>query len=158
MRLCGELVFVDQPAEEVTAADAVELDHVGGRLIVARRQLAERWPLLERAVRPVLVCDAACSWLGGSREALQRRYRGAVVVPAAAAGSGAAVGCCRRALSLRFDRRAAAFIAATASARSTQLAESLDRGSFELAMRIVPIDWWAAQLPDRPPPAENLRT
>jgi len=31
-----------------------------------------------------------------------------------------------------------------------QLAESLDRGSFELAMRIVPLDWWVAQLPDRP--------
>ena len=31
-----------------------------------------------------------------------------------------------------------------------QLAESLDRGSFELAMRIVPVDWWTAQLPDRP--------
>jgi hypothetical protein len=39
-----------------------------------------------------------------------------------------------------------------------QLAESLDRGSFELAMRIVPIDWWAAQLPDRLSTAENLRT
>lgn len=39
-----------------------------------------------------------------------------------------------------------------------QLAESLDRGSFELAMRIVPIDWWVAQLPDRPSTAENLRT
>src|SRR5262249_49560680 len=26
-----------------------------------------------------------------------------------------------------------------------QLAESLDRSSFELAMRIVPIDWWTAQ-------------
>ena len=39
-----------------------------------------------------------------------------------------------------------------------QLAESLDRGSFELAMRIVPPDWWAAQLPDRPSTAENLRT
>jgi len=39
-----------------------------------------------------------------------------------------------------------------------QLAESLDRGSFELAMRIVPIDWWEAQLPDRPSPAENLPT
>jgi hypothetical protein len=38
-----------------------------------------------------------------------------------------------------------------------QLAESLDRGSFELAMRIVPIDWWAAQLPDRPSTAENPR-
>ena len=39
-----------------------------------------------------------------------------------------------------------------------QLAESLDRSSFELAMRIVPPDWWAAQLPDRPSTAENLRT
>jgi hypothetical protein len=37
-----------------------------------------------------------------------------------------------------------------------QLAESLDRGSFELAMRIVPLDWWNAQLPDRPATAENL--
>jgi hypothetical protein len=36
-----------------------------------------------------------------------------------------------------------------------QLAESLDRGSFELAMRIVPVDWWVAQLPDRPSTAEN---
>ena len=39
-----------------------------------------------------------------------------------------------------------------------QLAESLDRGSFELAMRIVPPDWWAAQLPDRPSTAEDLQT
>ena len=31
-----------------------------------------------------------------------------------------------------------------------QLAESLDRSSFELAMRIVPFEWWTAQLPDRP--------
>jgi hypothetical protein len=37
-----------------------------------------------------------------------------------------------------------------------QLAESLDRGSFELAIRIVPLDWWTAQLPDRPATAENL--
>ena len=36
-----------------------------------------------------------------------------------------------------------------------QLAESLDRGSFELAMRIVPTDWWSTQLPDRPPTAED---
>jgi hypothetical protein len=34
-----------------------------------------------------------------------------------------------------------------------QLAESLDRSSFDLAMRIVPPEWWAAQLPDRPPTA-----
>ena len=39
-----------------------------------------------------------------------------------------------------------------------QLAESLDRSSFELAMRIVPPEWWAAQLPDRPSTAENHRT
>jgi hypothetical protein len=39
-----------------------------------------------------------------------------------------------------------------------QLAESLDRGSFELAMRIVPPDWWAEQLPERASTAENLRT
>lgn len=31
-----------------------------------------------------------------------------------------------------------------------QLAESLDRVSFELAMRIVPLEWWTAQLPARP--------
>ena len=37
-----------------------------------------------------------------------------------------------------------------------QLAESLDRGSFETAMRIVPLDWWITQLPDRPTPPENL--
>ena len=39
-----------------------------------------------------------------------------------------------------------------------QLAESLDRTSFDLAMRIVPIEWWTAQLPDRPSRAENLGT
>jgi hypothetical protein len=39
-----------------------------------------------------------------------------------------------------------------------QLAESLDRGSFELAMRIVPLEWWAAQLPDRPSAAQSPRT
>jgi hypothetical protein len=35
-----------------------------------------------------------------------------------------------------------------------QLAESLDRGSFELAMRIVPLDGWETQLSDRPSTAE----
>jgi hypothetical protein len=39
-----------------------------------------------------------------------------------------------------------------------QLAESLDRSSFELAMRIVPFEWWAAQLPDRPSTVENHGT
>jgi hypothetical protein len=36
-----------------------------------------------------------------------------------------------------------------------QLAESLDRRSFELAMRIVPIEWWAEQLPGRPSTGET---
>lgn len=31
-----------------------------------------------------------------------------------------------------------------------QLAVSLERGSFDLALRIVPLDWWASRLPDRP--------
>src|SRR5262249_21516658 len=31
-----------------------------------------------------------------------------------------------------------------------QLAESLDRASLELALRIVPLDWWQTRLPDRP--------
>src|SRR5262249_5934731 len=39
-----------------------------------------------------------------------------------------------------------------------QLAESLDRSSFELAMQIVPLDWWVTQLPDRLATAEDLRT
>ena len=39
-----------------------------------------------------------------------------------------------------------------------QLAESLDRSSFELAMRIVPPEWWAAQLPDRLSTAETHGT
>lgn len=39
-----------------------------------------------------------------------------------------------------------------------QLAESLDRGSFELAMRIVPLDWWVAQLPERRPIADTVRS
>ena len=39
-----------------------------------------------------------------------------------------------------------------------QLAESLDRSSFDLAMRIVPIEWWAAQLPDRASAARSRGT
>jgi hypothetical protein len=39
-----------------------------------------------------------------------------------------------------------------------QLAEALDRGSFELAMRIVPLDWWTEQLPDRPSTTEERPT
>jgi hypothetical protein len=36
-----------------------------------------------------------------------------------------------------------------------QLAETLDRVSFELAMKVVPVDWWTEQLPDRPSAAED---
>jgi hypothetical protein len=46
-----EPVFVDQPAEQVAAADAVEVDHLADRL-ACRRHRAERWPLPEGAVRP----------------------------------------------------------------------------------------------------------
>jgi hypothetical protein len=54
MLLRGELVFVDQPAEQVEAADAIEGDHVGDWVLVARR-LAERRSLRQCAVRSVLV-------------------------------------------------------------------------------------------------------
>jgi hypothetical protein len=49
-RLRRELVLVDQPAEQVTAAYAIEVDHVGEWLLAA-----ERRPLRERSVRPMLV-------------------------------------------------------------------------------------------------------
>jgi hypothetical protein len=38
-----------------------------------------------------------------------------------------------------------------------QLAESLERGSLEIAMRIVPLDWWVSQLPSRPSTADAPR-
>jgi hypothetical protein len=37
IRLRGESVFVDQAAEPVAAADAVEVDHLGGAALVGRR-------------------------------------------------------------------------------------------------------------------------
>jgi hypothetical protein len=37
-----------------------------------------------------------------------------------------------------------------------QLAESLDRSSFQVAFRIVSPDWWSTQLPERPRSTENL--
>jgi hypothetical protein len=39
-----------------------------------------------------------------------------------------------------------------------QLAESLDRASLELAFQIVPLDWWATRLPDRPSTTEDPRS
>jgi hypothetical protein len=33
----------------------------------------------------------------------------------------------------------------------TQLAESLDRGTLELALKIVPVQWWEARLGTAPP-------
>jgi hypothetical protein len=53
--LRGEPVFVDQPAEQVSAADAIEFGHLADRRLVARRRRAQRRLLVERAVRAVLV-------------------------------------------------------------------------------------------------------
>ena len=39
-----------------------------------------------------------------------------------------------------------------------EVAESLDRISFELAMQIVPTAWWITQLPDRPATADDSRS
>jgi hypothetical protein len=55
VRLRGELVFVDQSVEDVTAAHAVEVDQIAGRVLVARRWRLERGPLVACPVRPVLV-------------------------------------------------------------------------------------------------------
>jgi hypothetical protein len=38
----------------------------------------------------------------------------------------------------------------------TQLAEELDRGTLELALRIVPVEWWAARLGTTVPPGVTL--
>jgi hypothetical protein len=46
---------VDQAAEQVTAADTIEVERVSEGLLVERRRLAERRPLSQRAVRAVLV-------------------------------------------------------------------------------------------------------
>ena len=55
VRLRGQSVFVDQPAKQIAAADAIEVNDLGGPALVERRRLLERWPLLVRAVRAVLV-------------------------------------------------------------------------------------------------------
>lgn len=44
--LCHETVLVDQPAESVAAADAIEIDHLADWLVDRRRQ-PERRPLRE---------------------------------------------------------------------------------------------------------------
>ena len=46
---------MDQPAEQVAAADSIEVDHVGHGWPVALRQDANRRPLVQRSVRPMLV-------------------------------------------------------------------------------------------------------
>jgi hypothetical protein len=46
---------VDQPAEEVSTAKTIELDHLGDRWLAARRRRTERRPLCECTVRSVLV-------------------------------------------------------------------------------------------------------
>jgi hypothetical protein len=40
----------------------------------------------------------------------------------------------------------------------TQLAEQLDSGTLELAMRIVPIDWWREQLGASVPTSVDAET
>jgi hypothetical protein len=40
--LRSEAVLVDQAAEQLAASEAVEVDHVGRRVLVARLNLAER--------------------------------------------------------------------------------------------------------------------
>jgi len=50
-----ELVFVDQAAEQVAPADAIEISHGGDRPLGARHLSGERRTLPERAVRPMLV-------------------------------------------------------------------------------------------------------
>ena len=52
--LGGELVLVDQSAEQNTPADPIKVDDVGHHLL-ARRMLAERGPLPECPVRAMLV-------------------------------------------------------------------------------------------------------
>jgi hypothetical protein len=47
--LGGELVLVDQAAEQITPANPIKIDHVRHCLLAARRQLAEQRPLPERA-------------------------------------------------------------------------------------------------------------
>ena len=46
---------MDQPAEQVTAADTLDVDRVADCLLLDRRSRAERSPLSERAVRAMLV-------------------------------------------------------------------------------------------------------
>src|SRR5262249_10837107 len=53
-RLRGEPVLVYQPAEQVASAYPIKVDDVG-LCLLAGRMLAERWPLSECPVRPVLV-------------------------------------------------------------------------------------------------------
>jgi hypothetical protein len=55
-RLCGEFVFVEQTAELVVTAEAIELQLFCARCRFSyRRWLRERRPLAERAVGPVRV-------------------------------------------------------------------------------------------------------
>jgi hypothetical protein len=51
VRLCGEFVFVEQPAEPLATAEAIELQQVIARpRFVCRRRLCEWRPLSERAM------------------------------------------------------------------------------------------------------------
>jgi hypothetical protein len=54
-QLCGEFVFVEQPAGPVAMAQAIERKLLTARRRFANRRLFERRMLGERAVRPMLV-------------------------------------------------------------------------------------------------------
>ena len=47
---------------------------------------------------------------------------------------------------------AAAAVLAQRLVAITQLAEELDRGTLELALRLVPVEWWAGRLGTTAPP------
>jgi hypothetical protein len=53
--LRGTLVFVDQAAEQVAAADAIKIDQFGRGSFAPRQRLTERRPLPEGAVRAMFV-------------------------------------------------------------------------------------------------------
>jgi hypothetical protein len=76
VRLRGEPVFVDQSAEQVLAADAVEGDQLDPRLLGFRRERTERGPLVKCAVWPVLVAATMAGLMRWApRETLGKLFR-----------------------------------------------------------------------------------
>jgi hypothetical protein len=56
-RLRRELILVDEPAQQVTAAQAIEDDHVGEWLLVAERRPLPECPVRAMLVEMPNVCD-----------------------------------------------------------------------------------------------------